>query len=70
MISPSYLTYTWPAILIMVGLYLIMGSGKGTFYGYFMALLSAILYAFSFLALYRLMITQIPGVSYSLGGSH
>ncbi len=52
-ISPSYLTYAWPAILIMIGLYLIMGSGKGTFYGYFMALLSAILYAFSFLALYR-----------------
>ncbi|WP_243668766.1 DMT family transporter [Vulcanisaeta sp. JCM 16161] len=52
-ISPSYLTYTWPAILIMIGLYLIMGSGKGTFYGYIMALLSAILYAFSFLALYR-----------------
>ncbi len=53
-ISPSYLTYAWPAILIMIGLYLIMGSGKGTFYGYFMALLSAILYAFSFLALYSL----------------
>ncbi|MGC8606804.1 MAG: EamA family transporter [Vulcanisaeta sp.] len=52
-ISPSYLVYTWPAILIMIGLYLIMGSGKGTFYGYFMSLLSAILYAFSFLALYR-----------------
>ena len=52
-ISPSYLAYTWPAALIMIGLYLIMGSGRGTPYGYFMALLSAILYAFSFLALYR-----------------
>ncbi|WP_243677992.1 hypothetical protein [Vulcanisaeta distributa] len=52
-ISPSYLAYTWPAVLIMIGLYLIMGSGKGTLYGYLMALLSAILYAFSFLALYR-----------------
>lgn len=52
-VNPSYLTYVWPAILIMIGLYLIMGSGSGTPYGYFMALLSAILYAFSFLALYR-----------------
>ncbi len=52
-VSPSYLAYTWPAILIMIGLYLIMGSGRGTMYGYFMALLSAVLYAFSFLALYR-----------------
>ena len=52
-ISPSYLAYAWPAVLIMIGLYLIMGSGRGTFYGYFMALLSAILYAFSFLALYK-----------------
>ncbi|BDR91087.1 DMT family transporter [Vulcanisaeta souniana] len=52
-IKPSYLTYTWPALLIMLGLYLIMGSGKGTIYGYSMALLSAVLYAFSFLALYR-----------------
>jgi len=52
-VSPKYLMYAWPAALIVLGLYLIMGSGRGTPYGYFMALLSALLYAFSFLALYR-----------------
>ncbi|MGC8543759.1 MAG: DMT family transporter [Vulcanisaeta sp.] len=52
-VSPKYLMYAWPAALVVLGLYLIMGSGKGTPYGYFMALLSAFLYAFSLLALYR-----------------
>ncbi len=69
-ISPSYLAYAWPAALIMIGLYLIMGSGKGTLYGYFMALLSAILYAFSFLALYKAYEYTSPwgGIIFIRGG--
>jgi DME family drug/metabolite transporter len=52
-VSPSYLVYIGPAALIVLGLYLLMGSGRGKLYGYVMALLSAVLYAFSFLALYK-----------------
>ncbi len=52
-VSPSYLVYIGPAALIVLGLYLLMGSGRGKLYGYVMAILSAVLYAFSFLALYK-----------------
>ena len=53
LVSPSYLVYIEPAALIVLGLYLLMGSGRGKPYGYVMALLSAVLYALSFLALYK-----------------
>jgi DME family drug/metabolite transporter len=52
-VNPLYLIYMGPATLVMIGLYLIMGSGRGRLYGYAMALLSAVLYALSFLALYE-----------------
>ncbi len=52
-VSPSYLVYIGPAALIVLGLYLLMGSGRGKLYGYVMAILSAVLYALSFLALYK-----------------
>ncbi len=52
-VSLSYLVYIGPAALIVLGLYLLMGSGRGKLYGYVMAILSAVLYAFSFLALYK-----------------
>ncbi|MFB6471000.1 MAG: EamA family transporter [Vulcanisaeta sp. AZ3] len=51
--NSSYVIYLLPAAVITLGLYLLMGSGGGRVYGYAMALLSAVLYAFSFLALYQ-----------------
>ncbi|WP_069807827.1 DMT family transporter [Vulcanisaeta thermophila] len=52
MVSPGYLVYLWPGSLVLMGILLIMHSGRGRLIGYSLALLSALLYALSFYAMY------------------
>lgn len=51
-ISIKYLVYSWPGIIVLMGIIIIMWSGKSQLLGYVLALLSAALYALSFYAMY------------------